>query len=182
MPCRPTHSFGDLKRTPFQLEAFGIERLCEDVCLSNEQQMAVRIHPTAIGIHEALRRRSIELADVNPSRGRRTGHVKQEVPPVGKEVGEGVSNLAAVEPRRFNGRTALCGYPHDRARWIANKENDPVTAPCPAHAHNGFCQDADQAAIEIEPLEQPVRIKRNGTAIGRPERKPRAAGPGQRVR
>jgi len=29
-----------------------IERLRDDVCLSNEQQVAVRIDPTAIGIEE----------------------------------------------------------------------------------------------------------------------------------
>ena len=84
------------------------ELLREDVCLPNKQQMAVRINSTPIGIQEAPRRRSIELADVNPSRVRDTGCVVQEVPPVRKEVGEGVSHVAGVEPRHFNRRTAFC--------------------------------------------------------------------------
>ena len=119
---------------------------------------------------------------MNSSRVRSTGHVIQEVPPIGKEVGEGVSHLPGVEPRHFNHRTALCRYPHDRARWIANEENDPITAPGPADSHRCFCQCADQPTIEIEPLEKPIRIKRNRTAIRRPERKDRTAGPGQRAR
>ena len=90
--------------------------------------------------------------------------------------------LPGVEPCHGSRRTTFCGYLKNRARWIATKQNDPAAAPAAAHSHRRFGQRADQASIEVEPLEVPIGIKRNRTAIRRPERKDRTAGPGQRAR
>ena len=92
-----------------------------------------------------------------------------------------MSHLPGVEPRHVNRRTTLCRNPRDRARWIANEENDSVLAPTPAYSHDHSRQCADQTTIEIEPLEKPVRIKRNGTAVRRPEGRVSTAGPGERA-
>ena len=92
-----------------------------------------------------------------------------------------MAHLAGIESRHVNSRTALCGYPQDRARRVESKKNGPVAVPGSSDWHRRSCQCADQATIEIEPLEQPVRIKRNGMAIRRPKRKRRTAGPSQRA-
>jgi hypothetical protein len=124
---------------------------------------------------------SYGYASSRARRGRAWNRVRP-VPTSKREVGEGVAHLPGVEPRHFSRRVTRCRHLNNRTRWIAHKENDPLTAPGAADADRRSCQGSDQATIEIEPLQKPIRKERHGAAIWRPERKHRTAGSDQRAR
>ena len=84
-----SHLIGDRVRVAPEFQSFGIEPLCQQLSLTDQQQMsATVIHRRYIRIEQPLRVGSIKLSDIDPACLRAAVDEVEEVPAVGKELRE----------------------------------------------------------------------------------------------
>ena len=164
--------FGNRKWVSPQFQPIRIEILRQQLSLTDEQQMPGRgIHGRCIRVEQAFRVQSVELADIDATSFRATGHEEEKVPAIGEEPRGrmapccGDSNRVAAEGSPPSAETRKIGLP-----GFVEKTIVPSLFHAPPRATGRGRQCLHRSAVDVHPLQLVIRKEPDGAAVGRPER------------